>query len=254
MRIEFLGTGTSTGVPTIGCGCEVCRSADPRDNRLRSSVCVTVGGKNILIDCGPDFRQQILRSGIDRIDAVLITHEHYDHISAIDELRSFSKESPVPLYAEPNVLEVITEHFFYCFNKHPYSGVAHLQLHALDDLRPFTVQGIEVVPIRVMHGALPIVGFRIGRFAYITDMLTLPESEYAKLAGLEILVINALRHQPHATHQTLADALAVIERLAPERAYLTHICHHMGFQAEEEKKLPAGVAFAYDGLVLHTRD
>ena len=250
MRVEFLGTGTSTGVPAIGCDCEVCRSADPRDNRLRASVCVTAGGRNILIDCGPDFRQQMLRSGISHLDAVLLTHEHYDHTSGLDELRNFSKSAPVPVYAEANVLTVIREHLFYCFAEHPFPGVAQLQLQAFDAAMPFTVQGVEIVPIRVMHGRLPIAAFRIGRFAYITDMLTMPESEYPKLSGVDTLVVNALRHEQHLSHQTLDDALRIIARIAPRQAYLTHMSHGMGLHAEQERTLPAGVAFAYDGLVI----
>ncbi len=254
MQIEFLGTGTSTGVPMIGCSCEVCRSADPRDNRLRSSVCLTVGGKNILIDCGPDFRQQMLRSGINHIDAVLLTHEHYDHISGLDELRNFTRQMPIPVYAEPRVLQVVHDRFAYCFTDRPQPGIAHLSLHEISNLASFSLFGTEVVPLRVWHYRLPIVGYRVGAFAYITDMLSIDETECRKLADLDTLVVNALRHKPHLSHQNLESALAFISRIAPQRAYLTHMSHQMGLHAVEEPKLPTHVAFAYDGMVISVAD
>ena len=254
MQIEFLGTGTSTGVPMIGCSCVVCRSVDPRDNRLRSSVCLTVGDKNILIDCGPDFRQQILRSGIDHIDAVLLTHEHYDHISGLDELRNFTWQKPIPVYAEPRVLNVVHDRFAYCFTDRPQPGVAQLSLHAIDGLSTFSLFDIDVIPIRVWHSHLPIIGYRLGAFAYITDMLTIDETEYSKLASLDTLVVNALRHKPHLSHQNLESALAFISRIAPTRAYLTHMSHQMGLYAVEEPKLPTKVSVAYDGLIIEIPD
>lgn len=250
MQVQFLGTGTSTGVPMIGCHCEVCRSTDDRDNRLRSSVCLTIDGKNILIDCGPDFRQQMLRSGIDHIDAVLLTHEHYDHTSGLDELRNFSRENPIPIYAEPNVLDIIHQRLFYCFSEQPKPGLAHLSLNPIETLSPFNVLGVEIKPVRVWHYRLPIVGYRIGDFAYITDMLMMPEEEYSRLEDLDTLVVNALRHKPHLSHQNLESALALIARLAPRQAYITHMSHQIGLHAIEEKKLPANVAFAYDGLTI----
>ncbi len=254
MRVEFLGTGTSTGVPMIGCRCNVCRSKDSRDRRLRSSVCLTVDDKNILIDCGPDFRQQMLRSGIDHIDAVLLTHEHYDHTSGLDELRNFSRNNPIPIYAEPNVLDIIHQRLFYCFSKQPNPGVAHLELKAIENLSPFTLFGIDIEPVRVWHYRLPIIGYRIGRFAYITDMLTIPDGECAKLSNLDTLVVNALRHKPHISHQNLESALTFIAQLNPEQAYITHMSHQIGFHEIEEKKLPRNVAFAYDGLTISVSD
>ena len=250
MQIQFLGTGTSTGVPQIGCTCAVCRSGDERDKRLRSSVLISVNDKNILIDCGPDFRQQMLRSGTTRLDAVLLTHEHYDHTAGLDELRNFSKEMPVKVYAEPSVLANLRRRMDYCFVERPFPGVVQLDLCEISDLQSFSVGEIAIQPIRVMHYLLPIVGYRIGDFAYITDMLTLPHSEYAKLAGLDTLVINALRHRPHISHQTLGDALAVIERVAPRRAYITHMSHGIGIHAEQSLQLPANVQLAYDTLTL----
>lgn len=250
MLVQFLGTGTSTGVPMIGCNCEVCRSTDARDNRLRSSVCLTIGDKNILIDCGPDFRQQMLRSGIGHIDAVLLTHEHYDHTSGLDELRNFSRDNPIPIYAESNVLEIIHQRLFYCFSEQPKPGVAHLSLNPIEALSPFRIFDIEINPVRVWHYRLPIIGYRIGNFAYITDMLTMDEREYPRLFNLDTLVVNALRHKPHFSHQNLESALAFIARLAPKQAYITHMSHQIGLHAIEEKRLPSNVLFAYDGLTI----
>lgn len=247
MKIRFLGTGTSTGVPQVGCKCRVCRSEDPRDKRLRTSVMFTVSGKNILIDCGPDFRQQMLASEVDNIDAVLLTHKHYDHIAALDELRLFSIDKGLPLYLEKSVSEVVRTHLPYCFSENPYPGVARFDVCEIDE-NPFVAVGIPITPIRVMHYNLPILGFRIEDTAYITDMLTMPEEEYEKLQGLDILIINALRHTGHVSHQTLSDALSLVDRLKPHHTLLIHMSHDIGLHAEESCKLPDGVEFAYDGL------
>ena len=249
MKIRFLGTGTSTGIPQIGCRCRVCMSSDSRDKRLRTSALFSVSGKNILIDCGPDFRRQILDAGTERIDAVLLTHKHYDHIAALDELRLFSKNEGVHLYLEKNVADVVHAHLPYCFSENPYPGVAHFVLHTVDDT-PFVAAGIPVVPVRVMHYNLPILGFRIENVAYITDMLDIAASECGKLAGLDLLIVNALRHKPHISHQTLDDALALVRKVRPRRTLLIHMSHDMGLHAEESLKLPEGVEFAYDGLEL----
>lgn len=249
MRITFLGTGTSTGVPQIGCTCPVCTSTDPKDNRLRTSAVVSVDGKNILIDCGPDFRQQMLQTRMGRIDAVLITHIHYDHTGGIDDLRPFGEKRTLPIYLEPSVAEALRNRLPYCFAEHRYPGVPNIGLQEIG-LDPFPVAGIEVTPIRVMHYKLPILGYRIGRLVYITDALTIPEEEYEKMADIDVLVINALRKQPHLSHQTLDEALQVIGRVRPREAYLVHMSHHMGLTAEVEKKLPPHVHFAYDGLVV----
>ena len=249
MQVAFLGTGTSTGIPQIGCTCSVCTSTDPRDSRLRTSAIVEIEGKNILIDCGPDFRQQMLRFHIKRIDAVLVTHIHYDHTGGIDDLRPFGENGTVPIYLEPSVAEGIRNRLPYCFADHRYPGVPNICLQEIG-LSPFLIEGIEIVPIRVMHYKLPILGYRIGRFAYITDALTIPESEYEKLKDIDVLVVNALRKKPHLSHQTLADALRIIDRVGPREAYLVHMSHHMGLTSEVEKELPAHVHFAYDGLVI----
>ncbi len=251
MRITFLGTGTSTGVPQIGCTCRVCTSTDPRDNRLRTSAMVEFNGKNILIDCGPDFRQQLLRWPVPRIDAVLITHIHYDHTGGIDDLRPFGDGRSIPIYVESSVGEGIRARLPYCFADHRYPGVPNLQLQEVG-LAPFTVAGEEIIPIRVMHYRLPILGYRMGNLVYITDALTIPEEEYAKLQNVDVLVINALRKEPHLSHQTLAEALQVVERIAPRETYLIHMSHHMGLAAEIEQELPAHVHLAYDGLVVES--
>ena len=251
MQITFLGTGTSTGIPQIGCTCPVCTSTDPKDNRLRTSVVVSVNGKNILIDCGPDFRQQVLRSGIGRIDAVLITHIHYDHTGGIDDLRPFGGKHTLPIYLEAPVAEGIRTRLPYCFGDHLYPGVPNIRLQEIG-IEPFSIEDIEVTPIRVMHYKLPILGYRIGGLVYITVALTIPDEEYAKMKQVDVLVINALRKQPHLSHQTLDEALRVIERVQPREAYLVHMSHHMGLTAEVEKELPPHVHFAYDGLVVES--
>ena len=252
MQITFLGTGTSTGIPQIGCICPVCTSKDPHDNRLRTSAVVTVGGKNILIDCGPDFRQQMLRAHLGRIDAVLITHIHYDHTGGIDDLRPFGGSHTLPIYLEHPVAEDIRTRLPYCFGDHLYPGVPNIMLQEIG-VEPFSIKGIEITPIRVMHYKLPILGYRIDDLVYITDALTIPETEYEKMKQVDVLVINALRKQPHLSHQTLAEALRVIERVQPREAYLVHMSHHMGLTADVEKELPPHVHFAYDGLVVESR-
>lgn len=251
MQITFLGTGTSTGIPQIGCTCPVCTSTDPKDNRLRTSAVVSVNGKNILIDCGPDFRQQVLRACIGRIDAVLITHIHYDHTGGIDDLRPFGGKHTLPIYLEAPVAEGIRTRLPYCFGDHLYPGVPNIRLQEIG-IEPFSIEDIEVTPIRVMHYKLPILGYRIGGLVYITDALTIPDEEYAKMKQVDVLVINALRKQPHLSHQTLDEALRVIERVQPREAYLVHMSHHMGLTAEVEKELPPHVHFAYDGLVVES--
>ena len=249
MKITFLGTGTSTGNPEIGCSCEVCTSRDPRDWRLRASVLVEVAGKRLLIDCGPDFRYQMLRAKCVHLDAVLLTHEHYDHVGGLDDLRPFSREKDVAIYTEANVVEAIKTRMPYVFRAHKYPGVPNLVLHTVG-LAPFEAAGITIQPIRVMHAKLPILGFRIGDFAYLTDLKYLPEEEFAKLEGLEVLVIDALRRGTHLSHEGLEEALVNIARIRPKQAYLTHMCHRIGLHAQIDKQLPPGVHYAYDGLEL----
>ena len=249
MKLTFLGTGTSTGVPEIGCSCEVCRSTDARDARLRCSAMLQCGDTNILIDCGPDFRAQMLRNPFSKIDALLLTHKHYDHTAGIDDLRPFSRLREIPIYADRETEIQVRSMYPYCFSYKKYPGVANIALRTIDAKTPFVVDGVEVVPIRVLHGMFPILGFRFGKLAYITDMSYIEPSELEKLRGVEVLVINALRFsKPHKTHQTVLEALAIVEQLKPERTYFTHLMHHIGLHAKIEKCLPQGVCFAYDGL------
>ena len=251
MQVTFLGTGTSTGIPQIGCTCSVCTSTDPRDSRLRTSAIVEIEGKNILIDCGPDFRQQMLRFHIKRIDAVLVTHIHYDHTGGIDDLRPFGENGTVPIYLEPSVAEGIRNRLPYCFADHRYPGVPNICLQEIG-LSPFLIEGIEIVPIRAGKGKSECRAYENENarpLGYTYDSY-IPESEYEKLKDIDVLVVNALRKKPHLSHQTLADALRIIDRVGPREAYLVHMSHHMGLTSEVEKELPAHVHFAYDGLVI----
>lgn len=245
MKITFLGTGTSSGVPYLGCSCEVCQSLNPKDKRFRASVLLEIEGKSILIDCGPDFRQQALRAGVKKIDAVLLTHQHVDHIMGLDDLRVFGE---VDIYADKNTCEAIYRVFSYCFNNN-YHGIPQFSLHEISNA-PFLVDGIEFIPIEVLHYKLPIHCYRIGDFAYITDFKTIDDSEKLKLKGVKTLVVNALRFKDHFSHATVDEALSLINEITPDQAYLTHVSHEIGFHDEVNKKLPSNVRLAYDGLEL----
>lgn len=253
MKITILGSGTSTGVPEIGCTCPVCTSSDPRDHRLRASALIEADDTRILIDCGPDFRAQVLGLPFKKIDGVLITHEHYDHVGGLDDLRPFCRFGEVPIYAEPHTAERLRTRMPYCFVDHSYPGVPNIPLQEIDENRTFLINHIPVTPLRVMHGRLPILGYRIGDIGYITDMLTMPDVSYEQLRQLDVLVINALRIAPHPTHQNLAEALETARRIGARETYFIHMSHHIGLQAEVEKQLPPHVYFASDGLEIFSQ-
>ena len=236
-------------MPELGCKCEVCTSADPRDARLRCSALLTDGNTNILIDCGPDFRAQMLRANVTRLDALVLTHKHYDHTAGIDDLRPYTTLRSFPIYADDDTARQVRSMFPYCFSEVKYPGVANIELHSIEDMKPFSIGGIEVLPLRVLHGRLPIVAYRFGKLAYITDMSSIESSELEKLKGVEVLVVNALRFsKPHLSHQTVLEALRFVDMVSPRVTYFTHMMHHIGLHAKIEKCLPKNVFFAYDGL------
>lgn len=248
-KVTILGSGTSQGVPVIACACSVCASEDPRDKRLRSSVMLTQGDQNVVIDAGPDFRQQMLREKVKSLSAVVFTHEHKDHVAGLDDVRAFNfvEKKDMPIYCHPRVEEALKREFAYAFDPNPYPGVPRFDLKRIG-LEPFSAQGIDLIPIEVMHYKLPVLGFRWGDFCYITDAKTVSTVEKEKIKGCKILVINALRQTEHISHFNLQQALDFIEEMQVEKAYLTHISHLMGKHAEVEKTLPPHVEIAYDGL------
>ena len=248
MTVTFLGTGTSCGVPLPTCRCKVCTSTDPRDNRLRCSCLVeTDCGHNILIDCGPDFRLQALREGIQRLDALLVTHNHFDHVSGLDDLRAFCHDEPLATYTDPIVARTFIDKYDYIF-VHKYPGTPKMELHELQGDETVFIGQCPVRPIRLKHGKLPIFGWRIGSLAYLTDCTEIEEGEWEKLADVDTLIIDALRWQEHPTHYNVEQALAIVERIHPRQTYFTHMSHDIGLHAETDAMLPEGVRLAYDGL------
>lgn len=256
MKLTFLGTGTSQGVPVIGCKCAVCRSEDRRDRRLRTSAMLDVEGVRIAIDAGPDFRYQMLREGVTRLDAILLTHQHKDHTAGIDDVRAFNfVDYPtirtMHIYGNRTTIDRVLHEYDYAFAENKYRGVPVIELHTIDEQQPFSIGGVEIVPIVGEHSSrFRSVGYRIGDLAYITDFSRIEPSEEAKLIGVKVLVINALRWEPHDSHFSVGEALDVIRRVQPERAFLTHMSHGIGLHAEAEARLPEGVNFAYDSLVV----
>lgn len=248
MKLTFLGTGTSTGVPTVGCHCRVCASADPLDKRTRPSIALEFDGRVVIIDTTPDFRQQALREGLERLDAVLFTHAHADHVLGLDDTRVFyfRQQVPLPIYADPRTMDSIRRVFAYVFDgTYKYGGVGKLDPHVIDG--PFELWGLELIPVRVFHGDLPVLGFRFGNAAYVTDFSAIPDESMPLLEGLDVLVLDALRHKPHPTHSTLENSLKLVERLQPRQAYFTHIAHELG-HAETNATLPPNARLAHDGL------
>jgi phosphoribosyl 1,2-cyclic phosphate phosphodiesterase len=249
VKITFLGTGTSQGVPVIACDCDTCRSEDPRDKRLRASLLLESDGVTLLFDAGPDFRQQMLRENVKRLDAIIITHEHKDHIAGMDDVRAFNYKSQdaIDIYAEERVQKAIKHEFSYVFAEYKYPGIPEMRLNPIPEYG-FSVNGIDIVPVRVRHLNLEIYGFRIGNFAYITDANYISEESKNKIIGVKYLVINALRKEKHISHFNLREALDFIRHISPKRAFITHISHQMGLTKQVAEELPPGIMLAYDGL------
>lgn len=247
MNIIFLGTGTSTGIPQIGCKCDTCLSVDKKDKRLRASVMITEGESQILIDCGPDLRQQLLLNNISKLSAVLLTHEHYDHIGGLDDVRPLGNTQ---LYGEKRVLDIIRRNMPYSFSENKYPGVPLIDLHEIGE-EEFYVNNIKIQPIRVMHANLPILGYRIGKFAYLTDVKTLSDKSIDQLQGLDVLVLTALRYQKHISHLSLDEALDIATKVNARKTYFTHMSHDMGLHEVANKLLPINIELASDGLQLN---
>lgn len=249
MKVTVLGSGTSQGVPVIGCSCEVCRSLDFRDKRLRVSIHIAVDDKSFIIDSGPDFRQQVLRERIKSLDALIFTHEHKDHTAGMDDIRSFNflQKRDMPIYGRERVLDQLKREFAYVFEENTYPGVPKVKVHPIENI-PFEVDGIKFIPIEVMHHMLPVFGFRINDFSYVTDAKTISNTEKEKIKGSKVLILDALQKEDHLSHLTLSEALALIEELDVEMTYLTHISHRMGLHHKVNTELPDNVKLAHDGL------
>lgn len=250
MKLTFLGTGTSQGVPVIGCNCEVCKSSDPRDNRLRTAALLESETTRLLIDCGPDIRAQLLRVPFKKIDGVLLTHDHYDHVGGLDDLRPYCRSfGDIDIYANDGTVRGVRHNFPYCFASHLYPGVPKFNLHVIEKHQHLRIGDIDVVPIEVMHDKLPILGYRFGELAYITDMKTIGDEEMPYLRGVRTLVVNALRwEKPHHSHMLVRDAVAFSQRVGAKRTFLIHVTHKIGLYDEANSRLPEGFAIPYDGM------
>ncbi|MBN1598786.1 MAG: MBL fold metallo-hydrolase [Bacteroidales bacterium] len=251
MKITFLGTGTSQGVPVIACECNVCQSNDSKDKRLRSSVMIETKGRIFIIDTGPDFRQQMLRNNVTDITSIIFTHEHKDHVAGLDDVRAFNfkLKKHIRVYAEERVQNALKHEFAYVFADNKYPGVPQIEINLIEN-KPFEIDGIKIIPVRVYHHLLPVLGFRIGNFAYLTDVKTVPEEEKSKLKNLDVLVLTALRKEEHISHMNLSEALQFTREIKPNRTYLTHLSHRFGLHEQEEKLLPGNVMIAYDNLTV----
>ena len=252
MKVTVLGTGSSQGIPVVACNCKVCKSNDSKDKRLRTSIMITIDGKNIVIDSGPDFRHQMLRENVDKIDAIVFTHQHKDHTGGLDEIRAFNwvNKQAVDIYAEERVLNSLESSFEYVFSKIKYPGAPEINIHTIDEI-PFNIGNTHIVPIRGMHMKLPVLGYRINNFAYLTDFNFIEKNQLKKLEGIEVLILNSLRHETHISHYSLSESLDLIKKINPQKAYLTHISHQMGLYSEINPTLPQNVELAYDRLVLN---
>ena len=251
IKVTFLGTGTSSGVPMVGCGCEVCTSADKKDKRLRSSILVQSADTSVVVDAGPDFRYQMLRTGIKRLDAVIFTHPHKDHVAGLDDVRGFNyfMRKPMEIYGNEMTLEVIIREFPYAFTEKKYPGAPNIQLNTISS-QPFQINDLVITPILVWHMQMPVLGYRFGKFTYITDANRIEESSREMIRGSEVLVLNALRKEKHISHFSLSEAIAEVKELGAPQAYFTHISHQLGKHADVSKELPEGIHLAYDGLSL----
>ena len=255
MKITFLGTGTSQGVPTIGCRSDVCLSENPRDKRLRASIHVEWNGLSLVVDCGPDFRYQMIRAGISHVDALLFTHEHRDHTAGLDDIRPFNylQGAAMPVYLHPRVYQAFQGQFDYIFQPVPYPGIPQIDWHLIDN-EPFEIKGHVIRPVEVLHYKLPVLGFVFDKFAYITDANFISEKEKEKLKGMDVLVLNALRREAHISHFTLDEAVALAKELGAKQTYFTHMSHQIGLHDDVCSELPEGIDLAHDGLVVELLD
>lgn len=249
MKVTFLGTGTSQGVPVIGCDCQVCKSLDFRDKRFRSSIHLEANGVSLVVDTGPDFRMQMLRAGVKKLDAVIFTHEHKDHTAGLDDIRpyNFSQQMDIPIFGRRQVLEQIQQEYSYIFSAKKYPGVPQVNAIEITE-NPFRVNGLSIIPIPVLHYKLPVLGFRFGDFSYVTDANFIPEDSMKLLEGTEILILDALQKDSHISHFTLDEAVEIAQKIGAKKTYFTHISHRMGLHEQIDRELPEGIALGYDGL------